>query len=376
MIIEKLPAYFFMICLVWVAYNLLLVVQPFLLVLIFSGIVATVTFPVYAKFELWLKGKKRLASIITCLLVIIAVVIPIILFLLILVGQAVDLYNLVNHYLQNLDINALIKWGKGNFFYDLSGPYSSQVAQLVQQNMDSLKNGLADSAKFVSTFAAKQSAQILTDLSLTIFNLLLMFFTLYFLYKDGRHILKKMMIISPIPLKYEKELFVKFREISRATLFGTFLTAIAQGVVAWIGFSIAGIPSAFFWGTSVAVASLVPTVGTGLIWLPLGVIMLVGGNPWGIFVLIWGFTLISTIDNVLRTFFIVNSANLNPLLTFIAVFGGILAFGLIGVIFGPMLLVLFLTLLHIYELEYGELLGNKNDLALDEPKFTNKRSKK
>jgi predicted PurR-regulated permease PerM len=117
-------------------------------------------------------------------------------------------------------------------------------------------------------------------------------------------------------------------------------------------------------------------VGTGLIWLPMGVIMLVSGNPWGLFVLIWGFTLISTIDNVLRTIFIGSSANLNPLLTFIAVFGGILAFGLIGVIFGPMLLVLFMTLLHVYELEYGGLLGKKSDLALDEPKFNIRRPRK
>ena len=73
---------------------------------------------------------------------------------------------------------------------------------------------------------------------------------------------------------------------------------------------------------------------------------------------IWGMSLISTVDNVLRVVFIGSSANLNPLLTFISVFGGILAFGLIGVVFGPMLLVLFFTLLHVYELEYADMLGH------------------
>lgn len=316
-----------------------------------------------------MRGRKRLASVLTCLLVIFAIVIPLILFLLILAGQAVDLYKMVNAYLQSVDFNALLSWKPGNFFYDLAGPYSGDVAVLVQQNMDGLKNSLTEWAQIVSKFAATQSAKLLTDVSLSIFNLLLMFFTLYFLYKDGRHILRRLMIMSPIPVKYEKTLFKKFNEISRATLFGTFLTAIAQGLVAWIGFAIAGVPSSFFWATAVSIFSLVPTVGTSIIWLPMGLIMLVSGNIWGLFILIWGFSLVSTVDNVLRVIFIGSSAKLNPLLTFISVFGGILAFGLIGVIFGPMLLVLFFTLLHIYELEYSEMLGDEEGLGLKEPSF-------
>lgn len=369
LILEKLPAYFLFAVILWVAWQLFGVVQPFMMVLIFSAIVASITFPIYAKFEVWLKGKKRLASLITCLLVVFAIVIPLIIFLLILAGQAMDLYRVINNYLQNVDVTALLKWEKGNILYDLSGSYSNEVAALVQQNMDSLKNGLAESAKFISTFAAKQSAKILADVGLSIFNLLLMFFTLYFLYKDGRFILRRMMMLSPLPMRYEKEVYRKFHEISKATLFGTFLTAIAQGVVAWIGFSIAGVPSAFFWGTAVSIFSLVPTVGTSIIWFPMGLIMLIGGNWWGLFVLLWGFTLISTVDNLLRIIFIGSSAKINPLLIFITVFGGMLSFGLIGVIFGPMLLVLFFTFLHVYELEYAERLGREDELGLQEPTF-------
>lgn len=358
LILEKLPAYFLFAAIFWVAWNLLLVVQPFLMVLLFSCIIATVTFPIYAWFEKVLKKHKAWASTLTCLLVMFVIVIPIALFLLILAGQAVDLYKMVSGFLQTIDINTLMKWEKGNILYDLSGQYSGDIAYLVQQNAEALKTGLADSAKFISTFAAKQSAQILTDLGLTIFNMLLMFFTLFFLYRDGRYIVKRLMMLSPIPERHEKALFKKFSEISKATLFGTFLTAVAQGLVAWIGFAIAGVPSSFFWGTAVSISSLIPTVGTSFIWAPIALVMIFSGNPWGFFVLIWGFSLISTVDNVLRVVFIGSSANLNPLLTFISVFGGILAFGLVGVVFGPMLLVLFFTLLHIYELEYADLLGD------------------
>lgn len=373
MILEKLPAYFLFAVLIWIAWNLLQVVQPFIMVMIFSTIVATLTFPIYAKFEKWFNGRKRIASILTTLLVIIAIVIPIILFLLILAGQAVDLYGVVNKYLQTVDIGTIFKWEQGNMFYDLVGPYSRELNDFIQQNIDSLRNAVAESAKYISTFAARQSAKIVADLGLTIFNFLLMFFTLYFLYKDGRRILRKLMLWTPISVEHQKEIFKRFREISRATLFGTFLTAIAQGIVAWVGFTIAGVPSAFFWGTAVSVFSVVPTVGTAIVWLPMGLIMLAGGNWMGLFVLAWGAGLISTVDNLLRVIFIGATANINPLLIFLTIFGGILAFkGLIGVIFGPMLLVLFMTFLHIYELEYGGRLGNESEFGLKEPEIKRK----
>ena len=109
LIVEKLPAYLLFAAIVWVAWNLLIVVQPFLMVLIFSAIIATVTFPIYAKFEKWFRGRKRLASVVTCLLVVFAIVIPITLFVLVLAGQVVDLYNVVNSYLQSTDFLALMK---------------------------------------------------------------------------------------------------------------------------------------------------------------------------------------------------------------------------------------------------------------------------
>ncbi|MCC6581953.1 MAG: AI-2E family transporter, partial [Phycisphaeraceae bacterium] len=202
------------------------------------------------------------------------------------------------------------------------------------------------------------SVAILGSIGIMIFSFLLLSFTLYFFYRDGKKIVHKLMVISPIPVHHERQIFKKFNEISRATMYGTFLTAVTQGFVAWIGFMIAGLPSAFFWATAVSVFSFVPVVGTALVWLPAGLIMLASGNIFGgIFILAWGGGLVSTVDNLLRVVFIGSSAKLNPLVTFIAVFGGILAFDLIGVILGPMLIVLLFTLLEIYEMEYAEVLA-------------------
>ncbi len=371
--IEKLPAIFFLAVLLWVTWNLLTIVRPFIMVLVFSAITATVTAPIYVYFEKIFKGRKRLASFVTSAIVLFSIIIPLTFFITILVSQLIDLVKILNDFLRNTDFNSLMVWDSNNFFYDFIEPYRAEILAFIQQNLDTLRNGLTQLVQIISSFAAKQSATFLTNIGLFIFNLLLMQFTLYYLYKDGRKILRKLMLLTPMPIEHEKVLIKKFVEISKATVFGTFLTHLTQGIIGYIGFAIAGVPNSFFWAVILMICSLVPTVGTSLVWLPMGLFMIFTGNWWGAFVLIWGATVVSTVDNVLRVIFIGASARLNPLLTFLTVFGGILAFGLIGVILGPMFLVIFMTLLHVYELEYESLLGDKSQVGFEEPKFDKKK---
>ena len=165
------------------------------------------------------------------------------------------------------------------------------------------------------------------------------------------------MTLSPLSKDHEEGLFKKFREISNATLYGIFLTALVQGTLGGIGFVVAGIPNALFWGTAIAVFSLVPVFGTSIVWFPAGVLLL-ASQSWfgGIFLLAWGFGVVSTVDNLIRPYLIGGKAKMHQLLMFLAVFGGIFAFNLIGVIIGPLVLTLFFAFLHIYESEYDKLL--------------------
>jgi predicted PurR-regulated permease PerM len=145
--------------------------------------------------------------------------------------------------------------------------------------------------------------------------------------------------------------------MSLATLYGIFLTSIVQGIIGGIGFAIAGIPHALFWGTAIALFSLIPVVGTSVVWVPASLILIATGNlTSGIFLFCWGILIVSTVDNFLRAFLIGGRTNTNQLLMFLSVFGGIGMFGLVGVIFGPLILTLFFAFLHIYELEYDKVL--------------------
>ena len=366
MFIEKLPAYFLLALIIFVCFFLYRVFEPFMMILILSSAVATVTYPIFEKFHLWFKGRASLASILTCLVVIFAIVIPVSFFVVILIGQLGDAYVTIKSQLTKVDFVQLLSWRQGNLLYDLLGSRSEDIAVFVRSNIQTLLNGITDATKYISTIAAEQSLNLFKSLGLTLYNLLLMFFILFFYYRDGKKIVRQIMAISPLPIDQEKLIIKRFMEISKATLIGSLFTALSQGLIAFIGFSIAGVPSAFFWATAVSVFSLVPVVGTGMIWLPIAISFIITGQIfWGIFLFLWGFFLISTIDNVVRVIFIGSSAKLNPLLTFIAVFGGILAFGLVGVVFGPMLLVMFVTLLQVYELEFAPVLA-LNDLSESE----------
>src|SRR5690606_24144695 len=105
------------------------------------------------------------------------------------------------------------------------------------------------------------------------------------------------------PRRHEDAVFGKFKEISHAALYGIFLTAVAQGIIGGIGFAIVGIPSALFWGTAIALFSLVPVLGTATIWFPASIILILIGNVWGgIFLFFYGLLIVSTADNFLRAY--------------------------------------------------------------------------
>jgi predicted PurR-regulated permease PerM len=362
-IIKNFPGYFLILCLVLSFIFLFKVLQPFLTYLILAAVLATAFYPVYSRILRLFKNRSRLASVATCFLILFLIIVPLLIFILLLGKQAYDTYNFIQHHLQNGFLDPFIKWEKGGVVYDWLSTIRSQVGPVIDIESIDLKKNITDVARTVTSFLATQSASVLKGFGGLLLGFFIMFFALYYFFKDAKIIIKKVMILSPLPKEYEIELIKKFKQISLASLYGIFLTSIAQGIVGGIGFAIAGIPSPIFWGTAIAFFSLVPVIGTSIVWLPASLILLASGNVvGGIFVFFWGLLLVSTVDNFLRAFLIGGRTNTNPLLTFLAVFGGLGMFGLVGVIFGPMILTLFFSFAHIYELEYDKVLHGKEKI--------------
>lgn len=159
-------------------------------------------------------------------------------------------------------------------------------------------------------------------------------------------------LVLPIRPEYTRELFEEFRKIGRATLLGTVVTGMAQGALATIGYFIARVPEPPFFGVATAVASLVPAVGTLIVWVPIGVTLLLKGHvAAGVFVLCWGVAVITGLSDYVLRPRLVGGEELPTIVTFIALFGGIEVFGVEGLIVGPVIMALGIAILRIYSRE-------------------------
>ena len=214
-----------------------------------------------------------------------------------------------------------------------------------------------DIGQTVSTFLVNQSGAIFVGLGNTAVDVFIFLLALFFFFRDGDQILAFIKRLSPLPKNHEAELLHKLKKSIHGVIMGNFGTSLVQGVIAGFGFLFVGIPNFFFWTAVMSFASLIPYVGAAIIWFPASLILMASGSlAKGIFLFLWGMFVVSTSDNVVRPKLIAGSSDMHPLATFLVVIGGILLLGIKGIIIGPLILSLTISVLHIYELEYKDVL--------------------
>jgi predicted PurR-regulated permease PerM len=178
----------------------------------------------------------------------------------------------------------------------------------------------------------------------TVVGFALMLFMLFFAIRDGRHMLETARALLPATDKDKTRLFAHLGSVTRALVYGSGVTALAQGALVAIGFAGVGLPSPVVFGVIAALAALIPLVGTPVVWVP-AVIVLAAQDRWyaALFMALWG-GFVVTIDNFLRPWLVSGRAQIGALTVFIGVLGGVSAFGPIGVFFGPLVLALAIAL--------------------------------
>lgn len=353
LIVEKLPGYFLLVCLLTVFAYMLYILRPFLTVIFVAGVLTISFYPVYRKISQWLRGWNRLASFLSCLLVLILIVAPVAAFIVLITDEAFETYVLIQDKINSGVFDRYLQWSSGGVIYDLL----SEVQDYVDLSSINLKENIVNIAQSLSSFLAAQTTLIARGISEIGLGVMVMLFTMFYFFKDGEQLVDKMGMLSPLPKIYESELFGQVSSMVKAVVFGVFLTAIIQGLVGGIGFAIAGVSSPVFWGTAMAFFSLVPMVGTAIIWVPAVVILAILGNYGAaLFIFIWGVFAVGSVDNIARPYLIGGKAHTYPLMTFLVVLGGVMTMGLKGVIVGPLVLIILMSFLHIYESEYKRVL--------------------
>jgi len=237
-----------------------------------------------------------------------------------------------------------------------ANPAGQTVAQTIKDvSLNYIDLATLDFKSQVVSFLSGYSASIISttrDLAKNIgsfvISLAFIAFTLYFFYLDAAYLAKLFVSAIPIEQKSTKRILDKFREVTRNLFMGFFLVAFYQAAAAFVIFSVFRVSGALLFATLVLFASFIPMVGTALVWVPIGFSILVTGNVAGavLFFVLCAF-FIAFLDNFLRPFFLKDRIKIHPLLIFFSILGGITAFGINGIVLGPLIIILFFTIVDI-----------------------------
>ena len=332
-------------------YLLYQILSPFLSSIIWAILLAMVFYPLFQKLQRFLRKREVLSAIMMTLFVLIVIVLPFSLLLASLASEVVDIYH---------QVEEMIKTGQLQTYWERikEVPLLKWILIKLSQYIDVTQTDplplLLKNLKQISTFIFNQTTTLVKGFSTFVAGFFFTLLSLYYLFKDGSRFFKGLKEIIPLPSMERELLIQRFKDMIYATIYGGILIAMIQGFLGGLSFWALGLPSPIFWGTAMALLSFIPIGGTALIWAPAAILLLIGGAFWkGLILLGVGVFVISMVDNLLRPFFISTRTNIHPLLLFFAVLGGIQAFGLIGLVAGPLVATLFLTLIEIYIQGYG-----------------------
>lgn len=337
----------FMLLLTFVVfYFLYWILLPFLEPILWAIITAMILYPLYRRLRRGLGQREILSAMVMTLLVVLVIVLPFGLILLSLLNEVASSYHRVEEMIQQGTPQAY--WEKIQTIPVVPFILSRIDRTFDLSTFDPL-DFLLKNLRQVTNFLFNQSSRILKGLSGFVVGFFFTLLSLYYLFKDGDHFFEKLKGTIPLP-PHERDLLIRrFEEMVRATILGGLLIALIQGLLGGLAFWVLGLQSPVLWGTAMALFSFIPIGGTALIWGPASLILLVTGYiAEGIILLAIGVIVISSVDNFLRPYFISSRTNIHPLLLFFVVLGGLQAFGMIGVVVGPLIGTLCLTLIEMY----------------------------
>lgn len=296
------------------------------------------------------KGKENLAAALTLIGILLIVIIPIALLSIAVTNEAIGMINELN----NEDFNLAAQVNK---VQQMLIPYLRRLGI----NMSHLESTISDTALDQSGELGKRILGFTTNIFNSLIQVAVMLYVLFFFLRDGKQL--RRLLINNFPLVDSKEhrLFNRFQNVTKATVKGSLLIAILQGMLGGILFLIVGVKGAVLWGALMILASLLP-VGGVVIWGPIAAIYLVQGHyVEGIAIIFVGALLIGLLDNILRPRLVGNDTKLPDYIILISTLGGITWFGLSGFVLGPVIAALFITCWQMVGETYGR--NSKNNMA-------------
>ena len=333
---NKLEQRTFLIALIFVSVLFLFLLQPFFAPILWACIIAILFHPVQLWLERKLGKKPNLTAILTLIICIFLLVIPVLLLLTSFLQQGIALYQRIST--GEIQPAQYIDQIREAF------PLVQDFMERMGVDISSLRENATKAALVAGSFLTQNAVTVGIGTFNFILKLALMLYFAFFLLRDGRKLIEKLIYVIPLGDEREQMLFKTIARVARATVKGNLLVAIVQGTLGGLIFWFLGIPAALLWGVVMAVLSLIPAVGAGLVWLPAAIYLYAAGQWISATVLItYGILIIGLVDNILRPLLVGRDTRLPDWMVLLSTLGGLTLFGINGFVIGPLIAVLFVA---------------------------------
>jgi len=339
---------FLLVLVLFISALFVAMIRQFLMTILLAAIASGLLAPLFLRLARALRGRRRLASAVTILVMLLVIVVPLGLVLGVCVGQAVRLTNTAGPWIEEQLRNPdrVTQWLERLPFAEHVEPYRAQImtklGEIVGHVGNFLVTALSSATKGTVAF---------------FFQFFLFLYSMFFFLTDGGRILRRILYFIPLPDRDEDRMVGKFVSVTRATLKGTLVIGVLQGGLAAVGLAVAGIGSTVFWGVLMVILSIVPGLGTALVWVPAVIYLAATGKTLAAVLLAaWCAAVVGSVDNVVRPWLVGKDTQMHDLLILFSTLGGLLFFGLPGFIIGPILAALFVTAWDMYGMAFADVL--------------------
>ena len=318
-----------------------LIIKPFFVPLLVGLLLGYVFYSLYLKLGKKFNNKTLLALLL-CVFVFLIILIPGIFFIKSLIQESYSLFILAKQKLST------------GLFENCSNSFCQSLKNFGQD--PAINNHIEQVIKTITNWIVQKGSTFLVAVPKIILNLFIILFIMYYSLKDGNQLVEKVGRILSMKQKKYQFVIKRFKEITHGIVYGYLMIALIQGFLGGVGFFLFGVPSPLFWGVMMGLMALIPFLGTGIIWMPAALIILLSGIfqdsagliGKGIGLFLYGLLIVSSVDNILRPKLMSEKAKIHPAILLLGIFGGTILFGPIGVIFGPLIFSLTVVLINSY----------------------------
>jgi len=312
------------------------VIKGFALALLMAAVLAGLTLPVHGRFVRILGGRESPAAILTVLLTILIIVVPTVLFLGVFVYEAAQVSQSLDSWLEEYVNNS------GSLQQAME---KHETLQKLLPYQDRIVEKAGQLASMAASFVAGKVVSVTQGTAEFFLMLFVTLYAMFYFLKDGRAILDWIFAGLPLAEDDQQKLVHTFSSVSRATLKSTVVIGIVQGGLAGAAFAVAGIGGAVFWAAIMALLSILPGIGAALVWVPaVFYLAMIGRYEAAVGLTLWCALVVGTADNVLRPILIGKDTEMPDLMVFLTTLGGIMLFGAAGLVIGPVVGALFLSI--------------------------------